>query len=1081
MRIKKSTCIGLFFLVLQFAVASLFADAPSGALMSENLSAKALGSELQMPFSPQLLSVQIGAGPDAVPALYLSASGGIIEVKLGRKRWLKVPESSAVFVTAFDASGRLFAGATGDFGYFDQLESSAPRWRSLRMLLPTSDADRPVRALWRCGAAMYFDLSGSGLYRYQKRIEKLNTRSGYRGLSTANGCWLYGAGKGLTHVDETSSEVVRQGNAAQGVKLDQLQVNSLALIDSDRAWLFAREGVFALSGLRKGTVQLTRLQAASALFDADQSPVQAITLADAVGKVHSIVAGGSRGIARFDVHDAACAAKRWIGAAEGVEGTIYGMAVNAQNALWVSTGTALTRVELDSLVERFDLAHGLRGSPTSLSIFQQHALVSSSEGLFLLQASSDGPCAVAPAQLQARFRPLLNASEFVYYAVESGGTLYFATRNALQRLTPSAVSGEFHRATVLPNTTVLSIAPPNTDLPLFVLGTAQGVSMMAISKEPKDAHWQEVARVALGADIRSILHAGPGELWLGSEASGSFRLRYRYTQQHWTTLDVQRFDASVGLPRGITVPLKIAGRVLIATSAGLFDPDNVSASPVINTSAARPLWPELGAIYSALELGPGWLLAGDRIQFLRRQGGTWARAAHALNRIPLGTSVVALHRTHDQLWTLTDHGLYRHALDAGSNIPAPTAVALSLYAQTQNTTLALPATIKPKAFAIRTAPAALRFEFSSDSDRLLPSLEYRAQLLGAELQMSNWSHEHSRSYSSLLEGNYQLRVQVRDDFAQESHWLELPIRIHAPWWRTTWAYALWLLSLIAAFSFWLRWRAQRERSAREALEALVAVKTSELQTLAANRARLLHDLSHELRSPLARLRLHLELMRMRWLAHPPARTAGSEHDAIEPRLARADHEIGRMDVLVDELLTLSRLEHEPTLADQQTFSLHALINDCVDSAKVEAEVAGNCIHIDLRCQIQLCGHQELLARAIDNLLRNAIRHTPAGSVVDVRLELNRDAIELSILDRGPGVPEALLDRIFDAFFRAPDANAQRGYGLGLTLARRVAFFHQATLVAENRTDGGLCMRMRFAAIARLGSSTGDISLNRAMK
>jgi two-component system, OmpR family, sensor kinase len=183
-------------------------------------------------------------------------------------------------------------------------------------------------------------------------------------------------------------------------------------------------------------------------------------------------------------------------------------------------------------------------------------------------------------------------------------------------------------------------------------------------------------------------------------------------------------------------------------------------------------------------------------------------------------------------------------------------------------------------------------------------------------------------------------------------------------------------------------------------------------------------------------------------------------------LQQADHEIGRMDLLVNELLTLSRIEHQPELAGKQTVILHDVIADCVSSARVEAEVAGKQLTLALHAQAQLQGHEELLARAMDNLIRNAIRHTAAQTAVHVHFLVVDEAVELHVEDAGPGVPDALREKIFDAFFRIPatDQGTERGYGLGLALARRVAYLHGANLSAHNRLEGGLRMVMRFDGI-----------------
>lgn len=223
-----------------------------------------------------------------------------------------------------------------------------------------------------------------------------------------------------------------------------------------------------------------------------------------------------------------------------------------------------------------------------------------------------------------------------------------------------------------------------------------------------------------------------------------------------------------------------------------------------------------------------------------------------------------------------------------------------------------------------------------------------------------------------------------------------------------------------------------------------------LRDLMDGQRRLLHDVSHELRSPLARLQAAIGLARQQ-----PAR--------LEDTLQRIERESVRMDRLVGELLTLSRLEAGVTPAMDEEIPVDELLADIVRDAGFEAEANGRSVACQITGEVAIRGNGELLLRAVENVVRNAIRHAPAGS--EVRIEAGpapaAGFLRLLVLDAGPGVPEGDLASIFEPFFRSGGAREGKGYGLGLAIARRVVEAHGGSISAENRREGGLRVEMRL--------------------
>jgi two-component system sensor histidine kinase CpxA len=213
-----------------------------------------------------------------------------------------------------------------------------------------------------------------------------------------------------------------------------------------------------------------------------------------------------------------------------------------------------------------------------------------------------------------------------------------------------------------------------------------------------------------------------------------------------------------------------------------------------------------------------------------------------------------------------------------------------------------------------------------------------------------------------------------------------------------------------------------------------------IETLLTAERRLLQDVSHELRSPLARLSFAAELM---------SDTASSQ------ATGRVRREIERLSQLVGSLLEMTSAEGDPSSRKTRRVSIVELVREIAEDCKVESAVRNVQIDMQVHSKVFVDGDPELLRRAIENVLRNAIRFAPADSSVSVQLEQNAENVTLKVRDFGSGVPEEMLGRIFDPFFRVEESRdgATGGVGLGLSIARRAVLLHHGSLTAENADPG----------------------------
>jgi two-component system sensor histidine kinase CpxA len=214
--------------------------------------------------------------------------------------------------------------------------------------------------------------------------------------------------------------------------------------------------------------------------------------------------------------------------------------------------------------------------------------------------------------------------------------------------------------------------------------------------------------------------------------------------------------------------------------------------------------------------------------------------------------------------------------------------------------------------------------------------------------------------------------------------------------------------------------------------------------------RLLRDVSHELRSPLARLRVALEIAR------------NKDQNLVAEELNRIELESERLEKLVDEVLGLLRETSAPQELKKQRFDLAELLEDLVETVNYEIGDDGKQIELEVQAPLELDADRDLLWRVFENLLRNALIHGGGNGVIKISASpAPNQEIGIIVKDSGPGIAEQHLARIFEPFYRVDEARARSsagqstGHGLGLAIAASAVRRHGGRITASNRKGGGL--------------------------
>jgi len=216
-----------------------------------------------------------------------------------------------------------------------------------------------------------------------------------------------------------------------------------------------------------------------------------------------------------------------------------------------------------------------------------------------------------------------------------------------------------------------------------------------------------------------------------------------------------------------------------------------------------------------------------------------------------------------------------------------------------------------------------------------------------------------------------------------------------------------------------------------------------IESLVTSQQRLSRDVSHELRSPLARMNVALEIAKKKM------------NGDTGPVLARIEAESQRLNDMISRLLTLSKLETGSKDFDRREINLRTLVEQVASDADFEANAKGKSVKVKTAVDCRLVGSDSLIRSAVDNILRNAVRYTAEGSEVEVSLTNGNGKAVLRVMDHGSGVPEPELKNLFRPFYRVGEARdrGSGGTGLGLAIAEQAIKLHEGSISAKNTGDG----------------------------
>lgn len=732
--------------------------------------------------------------------------------------------------------------------------------------------------------------------------------------------------------------------------------------------------------------------------------------------------------------------------------------------LWLGLQSGISRVDVGSPFSIFDEDFGLEREWRDILNHRGTLYVRGYKGLFAAAPRAPG---TAP-----RFQRVQDLVPPVWSMVAAGDGVLATSRDGLYELRGSTA----RRIVTLPSMPV-AIYRSRTDPRRVYVGLVEGVTSLRLT----DGQWIDEGRVAgIDETITSMGEGRSGALWMVSQRQRILRAEFTNARErergHEQPANIRVYSLGRGILTGRVVAREVTGRLVFLTEDGIYEFDNATETFVQS--------PAFAALTAAGRRSFSWIAEDSRgdvwvasrkpgaVDVLRRQwDGRYVADTSSLLQMPAW----AVYPEPDGriVWLSVPDYLLRYDLSIQSR-PA------------EFTTLIRKVTVNDDTLVYGGAPSApldsqttrlefpyrsnsLHFEYAAPRFDELDRNEFQSYLEGFDRNWSVWSTEPGRSYTNLPAGDYRFHVRARDARGVIGRDAVFAFSVLRPWYRSWLAYAAYGVLLLGAVVGLLKVQIGR---ARRAMERTVEHRELErLRELDRMKSRFFTDISHEFRTPLTLILAPVgQMLQDLEPAAPGQQPQPHQHQPSKnardarPKLLMVRRHAEYLLKLISQLLDLSKVESGTMRLQAVECDLGRTLEPIVFAFAAAAEQQG----IELRWEdsserIALYLDREVIEKIVNNLLANALKFTPRGGTITVRIgqAIAQDAAEIFVSDTGAGIARDQLPHIFNRFYQSDAGRSREGIGVGLALVKELVELQGGAIDVDSAEGAGTIFTMRL--------------------
>jgi signal transduction histidine kinase/ligand-binding sensor domain-containing protein len=1000
--------------------------------------------------------------------MYFGNNSGVLEYDGISWRLIPTINHTAVRSLAIDGNDKIYVGAQGEFGYLAPDSVGSMQFVSLLDSVPTEYREfADIAKIYATTTGVYFQALDRLFLWADNRIKVWKSQTPFHlSFVVREQFYIRQPTVGLLQMVRDSLQL-----APDGEKFAQTRIYFMAPYDEKKILIGTREqGLFLYDG-----AAATPFRTEVDNFLLENQIYHGAVLADGAFAVATL-RGGVISI------DKTGKLRQHADKTTGLQNdNVKFVSFDRQGGLWLALDNGITRVETPSPLSIFDARSGLKGSVESIVRHQGVLYVATSQGVYYLRPRSAGQEVQPP-----EFRPISDITTEAWYLLSTGEFLLAAISGGVYQ-----IQGE--KAILIRKSEGHSffLCRSMKDTNRIYIGLH---GLASLRFRPERRGWIDEGKInGINEEVRSIVETKDGTLWLGTRSQGYLRVDFSTGFQHNPT--VERFDSRHGLPKGYgwTIVISMSNREVFVTDRGIFRfdtkshrflPDSTFGSAFADGSRTtgetavdreENLWMQTGT-QDKQEIGV--------VQ--RQTDGTYAWKYTPFNRLS-NFIAWAIYPENDpaqsgMTWFGGPDGLVRYdskvqknyALDYTALIRKVTAKGDSIIFG--GTALAGIASILPY------ASNALRFEFAAPNYDEDSANQFQYFLEGFDDGWSEWTPETKKDYTNIPEGNYRFRVRATNLYEHVSGEAVYEFKILPPWYRTWWAYfaylAVFAIVFLASIYGFNQYRTRQLVQRSRALEKIVQERTHELsdknqelektlqqlkntqdqlimQEKLASLGALTAGIAHEIKNPLnfvnnfAELSAELTQELREKIEHKKEKLDAETHDDIDDILSTLEQNVKkinehgkRADSIVRGMLMHSRGK----TGERERTDINVLLDEYVNLAYHGMRAQNASFNIKIEKEYDdAVGQLEVvpqnLSRVFLNIINNACyaadekkktlgdSFTPTLSVWTKNLG---DKIEIHIRDNGPGIPQAIRDKIFNPFFTTKPTG--QGTGLGLSIS-----------------------------------------------